>query len=140
MCTSFMCGPHSGRTRRSCPSCLCMDGPAPSLSSTGSCHFSQRTRMASHLRLFVHPSLAMASQKPLTNKVDDSKRTFVCIPVPEQHLFTDTYFCTPPGFDSLATARIFLTLMERLGFSQFYLQGGDWGSLITTNMSQMKPQ
>ncbi|KAM7408984.1 hypothetical protein PAMA_002615 [Pampus argenteus] len=44
------------------------------------------------------------------------------------------------GFDSLATARIFLTLMERLGFSQFYLQGGDWGSLITTNMAQMKPQ
>ncbi|KAM7385795.1 hypothetical protein PAMP_001851 [Pampus punctatissimus] len=44
------------------------------------------------------------------------------------------------GFDSLATARIFLTLMERLGFSQFYLQGGDWGSLITTYMAQMKPQ
>ncbi|XP_051815436.1 epoxide hydrolase 1-like [Acanthochromis polyacanthus] len=43
------------------------------------------------------------------------------------------------GFDSFAAARIFLTLMERLGFSQFYLQGGDWGSLITTNMSQMKP-
>lgn len=43
------------------------------------------------------------------------------------------------GFDSLAAARIFLTLMERLGFSQFYLQGGDWGSLITTNMAQMKP-
>ncbi|XP_078129399.1 epoxide hydrolase 1 [Sander vitreus] len=44
------------------------------------------------------------------------------------------------GFDSLAAARIFLTLMERLGFSKFYLQGGDWGSLITTNMAQMKPQ
>ncbi|XP_030011801.1 epoxide hydrolase 1 [Sphaeramia orbicularis] len=44
------------------------------------------------------------------------------------------------GFDSLSAARIFLTLMERLGFSQFYLQGGDWGSLITTNMAQMKPQ
>uniref|UniRef100_A0A3P8U526 Epoxide hydrolase n=1 Tax=Amphiprion percula TaxID=161767 RepID=A0A3P8U526_AMPPE len=43
------------------------------------------------------------------------------------------------GFNSFAAARIFLTLMERLGFSQFYLQGGDWGSLITTNMSQMKP-
>ncbi|XP_068423920.1 epoxide hydrolase 1 [Clinocottus analis] len=43
------------------------------------------------------------------------------------------------GFDSLAASRIFLTLMERLGFSQFYLQGGDWGSLITTNMAQMKP-
>ena len=48
--------------------------------------------------------------------------------------------CVFSGFDSLAAARIFLTLMERLGFSQFYLQGGDWGSLITTNMAQMKPQ
>nr|XP_057914440.1 epoxide hydrolase 1-like [Doryrhamphus excisus] len=44
------------------------------------------------------------------------------------------------GFNTLAAARIFLTLMERLGFSQFYLQGGDWGSFITTNMAQMKPQ
>ncbi|XP_038162715.1 epoxide hydrolase 1 isoform X2 [Cyprinodon tularosa] len=43
------------------------------------------------------------------------------------------------GFNSLAAARIFLTLMDRLGFSQFYLQGGDWGSLITTNMAQMRP-
>ncbi|XP_047208015.1 epoxide hydrolase 1 [Girardinichthys multiradiatus] len=43
------------------------------------------------------------------------------------------------GFNSLAAARIFITLMERLGFSQFYLQGGDWGSLITTNMAQMRP-
>ncbi|XP_028279456.1 epoxide hydrolase 1 [Parambassis ranga] len=43
------------------------------------------------------------------------------------------------GFDSLAASRVFLTLMERLGFSEFYLQGGDWGSLITTNMAQMKP-
>lgn len=43
------------------------------------------------------------------------------------------------GFNSMAAARIFLTLMERLGFSHFYLQGGDWGSLITTNMAQMRP-
>lgn len=55
----------------------------------------------------------------------------------------DVYKCASrvfSGFDSLAAARVFLTLMERLGFSQFYLQGGDWGSLITTNMAQMKPQ
>ncbi|XP_036403210.1 epoxide hydrolase 1-like isoform X1 [Megalops cyprinoides] len=44
------------------------------------------------------------------------------------------------GFNSMAAARVFLKLMERLGFSQFYLQGGDWGSLITTNMAQMKPE
>ncbi|XP_066451342.1 epoxide hydrolase 1-like [Eleutherodactylus coqui] len=44
------------------------------------------------------------------------------------------------GFDAAAAARIFYKLMLRLGFSEFYLQGGDWGSLITTVLSQMKPQ
>nr|DBA27391.1 TPA: hypothetical protein GDO54_011549 [Pyxicephalus adspersus] len=44
------------------------------------------------------------------------------------------------GFNGIAAARIFYKLMLRLGFSEFYLQGGDWGSLITTIMSQMKPE
>ncbi|XP_075060566.1 epoxide hydrolase 1-like [Mixophyes fleayi] len=44
------------------------------------------------------------------------------------------------GFNAVAAARIFYKLMLRLGFSEFYLQGGDWGSLITTTLSQMKPE
>ncbi|NXS08846.1 HYEP hydrolase, partial [Neodrepanis coruscans] len=44
------------------------------------------------------------------------------------------------GFDSIAAARIFHKLMSRLGFREYYLQGGDWGSRITTNMAQMLPQ
>ncbi|NXX42229.1 HYEP hydrolase, partial [Tricholaema leucomelas] len=44
------------------------------------------------------------------------------------------------GFDTIATARIFHKLMNRLGFKEYYVQGGDWGSRITTNMSQMLPQ
>ncbi|XP_051981060.1 epoxide hydrolase 1-like [Xyrauchen texanus] len=44
------------------------------------------------------------------------------------------------GFNSLDAARIFHKLMERLGFTQYYVQGGDWGSLITSNMAQMKPE
>ncbi|NXH43275.1 HYEP hydrolase, partial [Dicaeum eximium] len=43
------------------------------------------------------------------------------------------------GFDSIATARIFHKLMNRLGFRKFYVQGGDWGSRIVTNMAQMLP-
>lgn len=42
------------------------------------------------------------------------------------------------GFDSVCTAHIFSKLMKRLGFDQFYVQGGDWGSLITTNMAQLE--
>ncbi|XP_035177681.1 epoxide hydrolase 1-like [Oxyura jamaicensis] len=44
------------------------------------------------------------------------------------------------GFDSRATARIFHKLMKRLGFKEYYVQGGDWGSRITTNMAQMLPE
>ncbi|XP_048452689.1 epoxide hydrolase 1 [Rhincodon typus] len=44
------------------------------------------------------------------------------------------------GFNSIAAARVFCKLMQRLGFDRFYVQGGDWGSLIATNMAQMKPQ
>ncbi|KAI4882112.1 hypothetical protein NFI96_010744, partial [Prochilodus magdalenae] len=44
------------------------------------------------------------------------------------------------GFDSVCAARVFHKLMKRLGFSQYYLQGGDWGWLITTNMAQLEPK
>ncbi|XP_060100495.1 epoxide hydrolase 1-like [Heteronotia binoei] len=44
------------------------------------------------------------------------------------------------GFDSIACARIFHKLMQRLGFQEYYLQGGDWGAKITTNMAQMLPK
>uniref|UniRef100_A0A8C5PHE1 Epoxide hydrolase n=1 Tax=Leptobrachium leishanense TaxID=445787 RepID=A0A8C5PHE1_9ANUR len=44
------------------------------------------------------------------------------------------------GFNAVAAARVFYKLMLRLGFREFYLQGGDWGSLITTTLSQMKPE
>jgi microsomal epoxide hydrolase len=40
----------------------------------------------------------------------------------------------------VATARIFYKLMSRLGFQKFYIQGGDWGSLICTNIAQMVPK
>lgn len=49
-------------------------------------------------------------------------------------------FSLPTGFDAIATARIFHKLMNRFGFKEYYLQGGDWGSRITTNMAQMLPQ
>ncbi|KAM3861293.1 epoxide hydrolase 1 [Diretmus argenteus] len=44
------------------------------------------------------------------------------------------------GFDTVSAARVFHKLMRRLGFQQFYAHGGDWGSIITTNMAQMEPK
>ncbi|OQR74038.1 epoxide hydrolase 1-like [Tropilaelaps mercedesae] len=44
------------------------------------------------------------------------------------------------GMNVLVTARIFAKLMSRLGYSKFYMQGGDWGSAITTAMSALYPE
>ncbi|CAH1247673.1 EPHX1 [Branchiostoma lanceolatum] len=43
------------------------------------------------------------------------------------------------GFDQIAAGQMFLKLMERLGFEKFYVQGGDWGALITRSMALLKP-
>jgi pimeloyl-ACP methyl ester carboxylesterase len=45
------------------------------------------------------------------------------------------------GLNIPQCARIFRTLMvERLGFNDFYLQGGDWGAAITTTLATKWPQ
>ena len=36
--------------------------------------------------------------------------------------------------------QVFVKLMQRLGHEEFYIQGGDWGSVIATAMAQMMPQ
>ncbi|MBN3302926.1 HYEP hydrolase, partial [Amia calva] len=44
------------------------------------------------------------------------------------------------GFNSVCAARVFCKLMKRLGFNDFYVQGGDWGWLIGTNIAQLQPR
>ncbi|XP_077990778.1 epoxide hydrolase 1-like [Glandiceps talaboti] len=43
------------------------------------------------------------------------------------------------GFDTLAAARIFDKLMTRIGFDKYFVQGGDWGSLIGSLLSRIQP-
>lgn len=43
------------------------------------------------------------------------------------------------GFGHLEVAQLMLKLMKRLGHEKFYVQGGDWGSVIATDMSTMYP-
>ncbi|XP_074659741.1 epoxide hydrolase 1-like [Tubulanus polymorphus] len=43
------------------------------------------------------------------------------------------------GFDASDAARVLQNLMKRLGYERFYIQGGDWGSIIVTNMAAMYP-
>ncbi|XP_046418307.1 juvenile hormone epoxide hydrolase 1-like isoform X1 [Neodiprion fabricii] len=44
-----------------------------------------------------------------------------------------------PGLGSAQVAVLMTNLMNRLGFEKFYTQGGDWGSLITTNIGILRP-
>ncbi|XP_047479499.1 epoxide hydrolase 1-like [Penaeus chinensis] len=44
------------------------------------------------------------------------------------------------GLGIKETGQIFLKLMKRLGFEKFYLQGGDWGSAIATEMATYYPE
>lgn len=44
------------------------------------------------------------------------------------------------GLGSVQMAVIFKNLMEKLGFKKYYVQGGDWGSIITSHMGVLFPE
>ncbi|KAH9636567.1 hypothetical protein HF086_017149 [Spodoptera exigua] len=44
-----------------------------------------------------------------------------------------------PGLGAPQVAVVMKNLMKRLGYKKFYLQGGDWGSLIGSNMVTLFP-
>jgi pimeloyl-ACP methyl ester carboxylesterase len=46
---------------------------------------------------------------------------------------------TAPGWDPVRIARAFAVLMQRLGYSRFVAQGGDWGNAVTEQMALLKP-
>ncbi|CAJ0917919.1 unnamed protein product, partial [Mesorhabditis belari] len=41
------------------------------------------------------------------------------------------------GFSQVECARVFHKLMNRLNFKKYYIQGGDWGSMVTSNMARI---
>jgi pimeloyl-ACP methyl ester carboxylesterase len=45
-----------------------------------------------------------------------------------------------PGLAAAQTAVIFKNLMNRLGHKKFYVQGGDWGSLVVSSLSVLYPE
>lgn len=45
-----------------------------------------------------------------------------------------------PGMNSAQIGSIMQKLMNRLGFKKFYVQGGDWGSLIGSDMATLFPE
>jgi pimeloyl-ACP methyl ester carboxylesterase len=43
------------------------------------------------------------------------------------------------GWDPIRVASAFATLMDRLGYTRFVAQGGDWGNAVTEQMALQKP-
>lgn len=44
-----------------------------------------------------------------------------------------------PGLGADKVAIVLRNLMHRLGFKQYYIQGGDWGALIVSIMATLFP-
>lgn len=44
------------------------------------------------------------------------------------------------GFNVISAARIFVKLMLRLGFTRFFVHGGDWGSFISKTIALQYPE
>jgi pimeloyl-ACP methyl ester carboxylesterase len=45
-----------------------------------------------------------------------------------------------PGWDPIRIATAWVALMERLGYTEYVAQGGDWGNAVTEQMALRKPQ
>ncbi|MGY8662801.1 epoxide hydrolase family protein [Bradyrhizobium sp. UFLA05-109] len=46
---------------------------------------------------------------------------------------------TAPGWNPPRIARAWATLMQRLGYTRYVAQGGDWGNAVTENMAVQEP-
>ena len=46
---------------------------------------------------------------------------------------------TTTGWDPIRIARAWIVLMERLGYTRYVAQGGDWGNAVTEQMALLEP-
>lgn len=44
-----------------------------------------------------------------------------------------------PGMGPAQMGQVFVELMQRLGHEKFYVQGGDWGAIITETIAKIFP-
>ena len=47
---------------------------------------------------------------------------------------------TETGWDPIRIARAWVVLMQRLGYTRYVAQGGDWGNAVTEQMALLKPE
>jgi pimeloyl-ACP methyl ester carboxylesterase len=47
---------------------------------------------------------------------------------------------TETGWDPIRIARAWVVLMDRLGYTEYVAQGGDWGNAVTEQLALLKPE
>lgn len=75
----------------------------------------------------------------LTRPRDDASFVFEVI-VPSLPGFGFSQAASKSGLGASQIAVILNNLMQRIGFEKYYVQGGDWGSIIGAIMSSMYPE
>ncbi|XP_037927171.1 juvenile hormone epoxide hydrolase 1-like [Hermetia illucens] len=76
---------------------------------------------------------------PLLVENADSKYAFEVV-VPSLPGYGWSEGAAKPGLSTTEMAIIFRNLMMRLGYRKFFVQGGDWGSLIGSNIATLFPE
>jgi juvenile hormone epoxide hydrolase len=74
----------------------------------------------------------------LTDPVNSDINFEVIVPSLPGYGFSDG--ATRPGLGVIEMGQIFVKLMRRLGHEKFYIQGGDWGSVIGSTMAMIYPK
>ena len=76
--------------------------------------------------------------EPLTHPKDNSTPAFDVV-VPSLPGFGFSGPTKSRGWDTVRMAKAFIVLMDRLGYSRYGIQGGDWGSAIAEEMARQAP-
>ncbi len=74
---------------------------------------------------------------PLTDPADAADAFSVVVPSLPGYGFSGP--TAGPGWTPRRMAAAFGTVMERLGYERYGVQGGDWGSMISCNMADLYP-
>jgi pimeloyl-ACP methyl ester carboxylesterase len=74
---------------------------------------------------------------PTSHGADASDAFHLVIPSLPGHGFSAKP--TETGWDPVRIARAWVVLMQRLGYTKFVAQGGDWGNAVTEQLALLKP-
>ncbi|KAJ2945015.1 hypothetical protein O0L34_g1911 [Tuta absoluta] len=76
---------------------------------------------------------------PLLTAVDKTRNFALELIIPSLPGYGWSDAAVRPGLGAAEVAVVMKNLMNRLGYKQYYLQGGDWGAVICTALSTLFP-